>query len=40
MHRPLFDVDGEDWRAFKNGTAERLERSEIIGELFEPGFEE
>ncbi|KAH9875132.1 hypothetical protein J1614_004622, partial [Plenodomus biglobosus] len=36
IHRPFFDVDGENWRQWKEGKSERLEAEELAEQLFKP----
>jgi hypothetical protein len=40
FHRPLFDVDGENWRKWSEGKAERLESNEVYKQLYTPGHNE
>lgn len=39
FHRPFFDVDGENWRAWSDGKAERLDRGDLARQIYKPGFE-
>ncbi|KAF2847709.1 hypothetical protein T440DRAFT_500905 [Plenodomus tracheiphilus IPT5] len=39
MNRPFFDVDGENWRHWEDGKAERLEREEIVEKLSKTIFQ-
>ncbi|KAF1851941.1 uncharacterized protein K460DRAFT_373832 [Cucurbitaria berberidis CBS 394.84] len=39
FHRPLFDVDGANWRAWSDGKAERLEEEDLFDKLYKPGFD-
>jgi hypothetical protein len=40
FHRPLFDVDGENWRKWSEGKAERLEKHDLFAQLYKPGHVE
>ncbi|KAI8934718.1 hypothetical protein NX059_008407 [Plenodomus lindquistii] len=39
IHRPFFDLEGENWRQSKNGEAELLEDEEIYAQMGKPIFE-
>ncbi|KAH7392682.1 hypothetical protein BKA66DRAFT_439397 [Pyrenochaeta sp. MPI-SDFR-AT-0127] len=39
FHRPLFDVDGSNWREWSDGKAERMEQEELFFDVYQPGFE-
>ncbi|KAL6711358.1 hypothetical protein ACN47E_005889 [Coniothyrium glycines] len=39
IHRPFFDVDGENWLQWTTTSTSRLSKSELYEKVYRPGFE-